>query len=614
MNRLWTSLRTLTLFQGGALAVVLIGTLYGGYAATGAIRAPAGSGVGEDQQLVDARIGDLLQQVSTNGTVTFPEREWQTFEPQGTVGSLLVAEGDQVTVGQAIATLDAATIATLERRLINAQIALRDAEDDLGVLVDDADALATARDARDAAATTLANAQADLAVKRTDQARKVTDAAKAASDAAIAYGDAFRQWLGIDLTEVELGMSPAALLGGFSIDLQALFDAGGTGVFGSGGGLPPDDPATAWDEATIASWTLYPGIVVGTCGSGVTEQDRCVQDELDAVWDAAQLANEASASAQSTADAAVFAADQVRAKADAALATAAEALAELADGPDTLAVALADKDVEIATIALADAQRLLDGSTLRASMAGLVADIAVEPGDVLAVNRDVLEIVDPTVVEIDGIIDEIDVLSVSEGVVAFVSMDALAGQVLTGTIASIGVGSTSQQGLVTYPVQVRLNVPDGLSLREGLSATASVVISQLNGVLLIPTAAVQGTFTDPYVQVMDDGDLLDRPVTLGDSDDFWVQVVTGLDEGESVVMDAPDSGAFNVGGFGGFTGFGGGGTAFRQLGGGGFGGRVPADVQVRPAQGGGFNVIVGGQGGGQGQDDHDDSPAGGQGR
>ena len=601
MKRFWNSLKTLTLPQGGALAVVLAGALFGGYLVTGAIRGPDGEGLSEGQQLVNARIGDLLQQVSTNGTVTFPEREWQAFEPQGTVGAILVAEGDEVTEGQAIATLDAATVASLERRLINAQIALRDAEDSFTTLVDDAEALVSARDTQDAAVTTLANAQADLGVKRTDQARKVADATTAASDADDAYAGAFRQWFGIALTEADTATEPATLLDTFSIVLDAVFAAAAANLFGVDGGLPADDPATAWDEATVARWILYPGIVTGTCTSGgVSAQDRCVQEELTAAWDASQLAGEALASTRSTADAAVFKAQQTLSTAEDALVTADEGFADAADGPDTLAVALAGKDVEIASIALGDARRLLGGATLRASMTGVVGDIAVEPGDILAVNRDVLEIVDPTVVEIQGIIDEIDVLSVAEGVVAFVSMDALPGQVLTGVIASIGVGSTSQQGLVTYPVQVRLNVPAGLNLREGLSATASVVISELNGVLLIPTAAVQGTFVEPYVQVMGDDGLQDRPVSLGDSDDFWVQVVAGLSVGEPVVMDAPDSGAFTFGGFGGgFGGFGGG-AAFRQLGGGGFGGGLPAGVQVRPAEGGGFNVTIGGQDGGQG--------------
>ena len=79
--------------------------------------------------------------------------------------------------------------------------------------------------------------------------------------------------------------------------------------------------------------------------------------------------------------------EQTRAEAEDARGTADEGCADAADGPDTLAVARAGKDVEIASIALGDARRLLGGATLRASMTGVVGDIAVEPGDILARTR-----------------------------------------------------------------------------------------------------------------------------------------------------------------------------------------------------------------------------------
>jgi multidrug efflux pump subunit AcrA (membrane-fusion protein) len=557
MSTLWATLRTIHLWQAGALACMLAVVVFGGYAMTNVL-VGSESAVGDDEQLVPAQIGDLVNQVSTNGIVTFPERELQVFEPKGVLGVLLVNEGDAVTEGQELARLDGATIAKAERALIEAQQALANTGDALAALVDDADARAAAVEARDAALTTLANAGATLAMKLTARDRKVAGAAKLDDEARDAYAAAFRQWLGVELDTAQLGTAPSGLLLALGIDLDALFV---TGVGSYPGGLPADDPSTAWGETVVASWSLFPGALFGSCENAqATSQDRCVSDEITAAWDAHQLAADALASAQATNDTAVFVAEQAVNTAGDSLESARDALADAEDGPDALALALAEKNVEIAAIAVDDAQALLGGTTLRATMTGVVGSIMAAVGDTLQLDTAILEVVDPTIVEVEGIIDEIDVLSVAEGVPALVRMDALVGQALQGSVSAIDAGSTSQQGVVSYPIRIRLDVPDGIELREGLSATASIVVSQVSGALLIPTAAVQGTFVDPFVQVFDDGTRENRPVTLGDSDDFWVQVVAGLVEGESVVMDAPDAGST-------FTGFG------------GFGGRLPAGVQ-----------------------------------
>ena len=72
--------------------------------------------------------------------------------------------------------------------------------------------------------------------------------------------------------------------------------------------------------------------------------------------------------------------------------------------------------------------------------------------------------------------------------------------------------------------------------------------------------------------------IVERPVTLGISDDFWVVVEEGLDEGETIVMEVVGSSTSQFGGIG---------ATFRAVGG-GFG----------PRRGGGGGGAGGGGGGG----------------
>ena len=183
-------------------------------------------------------------------------------------------------------------------------------------------------------------------------------------------------------------------------------------------------------------------------------------------------------------------------------------------------------------------------------------------------NTTIIEIVDPQVIELDGIVDEIDVLLVREGARAVVSMDALPGQVLEGIVSSVDLVPTNSQGVVSYPIRIQVQMPQGVSLLEGLSATASIVLSEEQNVLLVPTQSIYGSFQQPMVQVVSDGRVEDRPITLGDNDGFWIVVTGGLAEGELVVMEAAALASTNQ--FGGFGAFGGGRGGFP--GGGGFGG------------------------------------------
>jgi hypothetical protein len=146
-------------------------------------------------------------------------------------------------------------------------------------------------------------------------------------------------------------------------------------------------------------------------------------------------------------------------------------------------------------------------------------------------------------------------------------MDALSGQMLDGTVASISSEAMTQSGVVSYPISIRVTLPDGIQLVEGLSAVATVVINEEDG-LLIPLQSVYGTYQQPVVQVVTDGGVEVRSVSLGNSDDFWTVVKSGLSEGEKVVMEVSSSssstfftagqmGGFSaIGGIGGFTGSG----------------------------------------------------------
>ena len=226
----------------------------------------------------------------------------------------------------------------------------------------------------------------------------------------------------------------------------------------------------------------------------------------------------------------------------AALEQAHEDLRELRREADPLDLALLRADGEAARTALADVLADLEAVALRAPWSGIVTELQADVGQQVMAGDAVVQMVDPGVVEMSGIVDEIDVLYLREGAAATVHLEALQGQTLAGVVSRIATEPNSQQGVVSYPLDVTLETTTGVQLLEGLSAVASVVIREENDVLLIPLQALHGTFDQPAVRVLgEDGEVELREITLGNSDDFWTVVESGLSEGETLLMQSQDA-------------------------------------------------------------------------
>lgn len=642
MGTMLDAFRGLTSRQIAVLAAVLIGSAVATYGAYALISDSGGSGLGENQQTVSVQYGNLVKEVSTNGSLVFPIRETLTFGTQGTVEAILVEEGQQVEEGQLLVSLDAATVASLEKAVAQARVSLRNAEDNLAAALNShtalelaqveanvanaklaesaaqealdevkdgptADDIAASQSQVDAASVSLANAQGDLDIALKEWDVKVQEAEDASLTSMDIYRAVFDKWLGISLGEEDISVDPDTLLDFWGIDLDYIYnnESGsqdiGNGVW-SGWTPPSDDPATLWNEITVYYWlNFYPVAIVATCEDQVvSSQEVCVAEEMQNAWDAYQGLMENLVEVELQASKAVASADSAVTKAEdsqaaaqetladiqagpnslevdvkekqlavaqANLAEAEDALAEMLNGIDPLDLALVEADVAVAQLNLDTAIEQLDGASIESPTSGVVALVNMEAGQTVNANTTIIEIIDPRVVELDGIVDEIDVLLVRQGARAEVSMDALPGRVLDGIVSFVDLVPQNSQGVVSYPIRIRVEMPEGVSLLEGLSATASIVLSEELDVMLVPTQSIYGSFQQPLVQVVSNGRVEDRPVTLGDNDGFWIVVTGGLAEGEMVVMEAT---AASTNQFGGFGAFGGGRGGF--TGGGGFGG------------------------------------------
>ncbi|WP_409183608.1 efflux RND transporter periplasmic adaptor subunit [Amycolatopsis sp. VS8301801F10] len=168
---------------------------------------------------------------------------------------------------------------------------------------------------------------------------------------------------------------------------------------------------------------------------------------------------------------------------------------------------------------------------------------------------------------------EIDVSKVKTGQKATVTLNATPDQPLPATVSSIDLTPTTSSNVVSYGAKLTLsNPPSGL--RPGQSASVVITVAEADGVLSVPAAAVRTSGTTSVVTVERNGQPVSRQVEVGVRGESTVEIKSGLEEGDQVVLTAASpttssgSGQQRTGGTGGLGGFGGG----RQGGVGGLGG------------------------------------------
>ena len=219
--------------------------------------------------------------------------------------------------------------------------------------------------------------------------------------------------------------------------------------------------------------------------------------------------------------------------------------------------------VSNAATSLENARDNLDDYSVTAPISGTVVTKTAKAGDKIEGGSDgtLCVIYDMSYLEMTMSIDELDISSVEVGQEVQITADAVEGQIYTGVVTEVSVAGTTSGGITTYPVTVRIDETDGLL--PGMNVDAEIIISSADDVLAVPSAAVNRGNT---VLITADSpsavNALDQEapegyvyvaVETGISDDSYIEITSGLQEGDTVAYlysaaSAGDGGAMMMGG------------------------------------------------------------------
>ncbi len=166
-------------------------------------------------------------------------------------------------------------------------------------------------------------------------------------------------------------------------------------------------------------------------------------------------------------------------------------------------VAVARANVASAAAQLSSARIDISKAMIRSPVTGVILSRQVDPGQTVAAsfNTPTLFLIaeDLGKMELEVKVDEADVGQVKEGQGASFTVDAYPGKVFPAAITRVNVGSNSStaatgsaaaSGVISYGTLLTVENPD-LTLRPGMTATATIITSQEKNVLMVPNAALR---------------------------------------------------------------------------------------------------------------------------
>jgi RND family efflux transporter MFP subunit len=201
--------------------------------------------------------------------------------------------------------------------------------------------------------------------------------------------------------------------------------------------------------------------------------------------------------------------------------------------------------LQSAQISLYKAKQNIMNTAIIAPADGTVVSVELKKSSVLSAqtysSTTAIKLVDTNSIRFEGLVDEIDIMKVQPGQKVTIAVDAIPNKVLDGTVQFISPFGAKSGNVIKFAVIIKLE-PTDVELRGGLTATADINVYSAKDVLLVPVSVIVQTREGPVVAVINPatGKPEYKPVTLGQQNFQYAEVLSGLKEGDKVtIMGTP---------------------------------------------------------------------------
>ncbi len=181
-------------------------------------------------------------------------------------------------------------------------------------------------------------------------------------------------------------------------------------------------------------------------------------------------------------------------------------------------------------------QSMTDG-TVKATADGVVANLAVAVGQTVKTSDEALTLKTASDNWVKVAISENEIVSVQPNQLAVVTVEAANKAKLTGTVMRVDEFATLVSEVPVYYVYLVL-AETKEPIRPGMTAQVEITTQEKQNVLAVPTSALKPYQGAKAVQIFDEKTqtVLYQPVQIGIADDTMTEIVSGLTEGQKIIL------------------------------------------------------------------------------
>lgn len=221
-------------------------------------------------------------------------------------------------------------------------------------------------------------------------------------------------------------------------------------------------------------------------------------------------------------------------------------------GSDQYTIDQAQQQVNVTYTQWQSAKNAIGNATITAPIDGEVLAVNIKVDEYPSLTMPAVIVADTTKFEAVIGINEIDINKIQVGQLAELSIDAIGDQI-GGKVTRIDSNGTNTLGIVTYQVHIQ---PDSFTnLKPSMSVDADIIISGKVDVLVVPAAAIQVKNGKSYVKILNNttdtsAQAVETEVVTGISNSAVTEIVSGLTEGQNVIINIVNSDASSIFNFG----------------------------------------------------------------
>lgn len=208
-------------------------------------------------------------------------------------------------------------------------------------------------------------------------------------------------------------------------------------------------------------------------------------------------------------------------------------------GPTQAELDTASTNIEQAENALTAANDTFGRTILTAPFSGVVTQLNVEEGSLVAPGLAVLQLMDVSTLGLTVQVDEIDIGLVEVGQPVRVALDPLPDVTIPATVTAIAPFGTPSGGIVSYDVDIELDGSDP-RVRVGMTAEATIVIDEVVDTLFVPNLYIRRDRNtgQAFVNVLREDNTVDEvEIEIGIQGRESSEVLSGVDVGDLVALD-----------------------------------------------------------------------------